>query len=202
MKIKQNLSTIGAVATSFASSLCCILPLSAIILGLGAFGAASFFNPLRPYLLAVAFASLAFSFYRAYVRDSACAEVEICGARSVNKMNRIFFWAGALLVFVFSLAPYYGGYLVAAAIQPSRPVGETVVAAADTQANKAVVIAVEGMTCEGCAVQINETLKKFNGIVSAEASYQNKNVSVVYNPRQITLEQIKNAINDIGYKAK
>ena len=32
--------------------------------------------------------------------------------------------------------------------------------------------------------------------------YQNKNVKVVYNPKQITLEQIKKAINEIGYKAK
>jgi copper chaperone CopZ len=45
-------------------------------------------------------------------------------------------------------------------------------------------------------------LKKLNGVVSAEASYQNKNVKVVFNPKQITLEQIKKAIDEIGYKAK
>ncbi len=72
----------------------------------------------------------------------------------------------------------------------------------ENQANKIVIIAVEGMTCEGCATHINETLKKLNGVVSAEASYQNKNVKVVFNPKQITLEQIKKAIDEIGYKAK
>ncbi len=58
------------------------------------------------------------------------------------------------------------------------------------------------MTCEGCAVHINETLKKLKGVISAEANYPEKNVKVVFNPKQITLEQIKSAINEIGYKAK
>ena len=67
---------------------------------------------------------------------------------------------------------------------------------------KTVVIDVEGMTCEGCAVHINETLKKLRGIVFAEANYPKKNVTVVFNPKQITLEQIKKAIDENGYKAK
>ncbi len=72
----------------------------------------------------------------------------------------------------------------------------------ESQANKTVVIEVDGMTCGGCEPHINDTLKKLNGVVSAEASYENKNVKVVYNPKQITLEQIKKAIDEIGYKAK
>ncbi|HXG85386.1 MAG TPA: heavy metal-associated domain-containing protein [Pyrinomonadaceae bacterium] len=72
----------------------------------------------------------------------------------------------------------------------------------ESQANKTVVIDVEGMTCEGCAAHINETLKKLSGVVSAEADYPKKNVKVVFNPKQITLEQIKKAIDEIGYKAK
>ncbi|WP_376740294.1 heavy-metal-associated domain-containing protein [Gordonia paraffinivorans] len=38
--------------------------------------------------------------------------------------------------------------------------------------------------------------------MSSEASYRNKNVKVVYNPKQISLEQIKKAIDELGYKAK
>ncbi len=58
------------------------------------------------------------------------------------------------------------------------------------------------MTCAGCEPHINETLKELNGVASAEASYQNKNVRVVFNPNQTSLEQIKKAIDEIGYKAK
>ena len=77
-----------------------------------------------------------------------------------------------------------------------------VVAETESLANKTVVIEVEGMTCESCAVHISETLKKLKGVVSAEADYPKKNVTVVFNPKQITLEQIKKAIDEIGYKAK
>lgn len=46
------------------SSLCCVLPLIAVIFGLGAFGFASAFETFRPYLLLVAFAALGYGFYR------------------------------------------------------------------------------------------------------------------------------------------
>ncbi len=68
--------------------------------------------------------------------------------------------------------------------------------------SKTVIIEVEGMTCGGCASHIDETLKKLKGVVSAKASYKNKNVKVICNPNQITLERIKKAINKIGYRAK
>ena len=65
----------------------------------------------------------------------------------------------------------------------------TMSAATETESlvNKTVVIEVEGMTCEGCAVHINETLRKLKGVISAEANYPKKNVKVVFNPKQITL---------------
>ena len=74
--------------------------------------------------------------------------------------------------------------------------------ATENEANKTVVIDVEGMTCEGCSMTINQTLRKMRGIVSAEASFKDKNVKVVYDPQQITLAEIKQAINTLGYKAK
>jgi mercuric ion transport protein len=201
----ENVFIGGAVFAAIASSLCCVLPLAAVVFGLGAFGAASAFETLRPYLLALAFVALAFSFYRVYFRREQCAEGESCATKPVNKLNQFFLWSGLLVITAFALAPYYTGYLAAAVTNPKQPITNTTIPVAtegENQANKIVIIAVEGMTCEGCATHINETLKKLNGVVSAEASYQNKNVKVVFNPKQITLEQIKKAIDEIGYKAK
>ena len=201
---KENVFIGGAVFAAIASSLCCILPLAAVFFGVGAFGTASAFETLRPYLLVLAFAALAFSFYRIYFRREQCAEGESCATKPVNKLNQLFLWIGASVILAFALAPYYTGYLAAAVSNPQQPSSEAMPIAAETesQANKTVIIAVEGMTCEGCATHINETLKKLNGVISAEASYQNKNVKVIFNPKQITLEQIKKAIDEIGYKAK
>ncbi len=202
---KENVFIGGAVFAAIASSLCCVLPLAAVVFGLGAFSAASAFETLRPYFLALAFAALAFSFYRIYFRREACAEGQSCATKPVNKINQLFLWAGVLVILTFALAPYYTGYLAAAAYQPQQPLAAPemrAVAETESLANKTVVIDVEGMTCEGCAAHINETLKKLNGVVSAEADYPKKNVKVVFNPKQITLAQIKKAIGEIGYKAK
>lgn len=202
---KENVFIGGAVFAAIASSLCCILPLIAVVFGLGAFGAASAFETLRPYLLVLAFAALAFSFYRVYFRREECAEGQSCSTKPISKINQIFLWSGLMAIIVFALAPYYTGYIAAAVFNPNQPTtSETMPIAAETetQANKTVIIEVEGMTCEGCAVHINETLKKLTGIISAEANYPKKIVKVVYNPKQIKLEQIKKAIDEIGYKAK
>ncbi len=202
---KENVFIGSAVFAAIASSLCCVLPLVAVVFGLGAFGAASAFETLRPYLLVLAFAALAFSFYRIYFRREDCAEGDACATKPVSKLNQLFLWAGVLVILTFALAPYYTGYLAAAVSNPQQPSTDTampVVAETESMANKTVVIEVEGMTCEGCAVHINETLKKLKGVVSAEANYPKKNVTVVFNPKQITLEQIKKAIDEIGYKAR
>ncbi|HXG85387.1 MAG TPA: mercuric transporter MerT family protein [Pyrinomonadaceae bacterium] len=89
---KENVFIGGAVFAAIASSLCCVLPLVAVVFGLGAFGAASAFETLRPYLLALAFAALAFSFYRVYFRREACAEGQSCATKPVNKINQLFLW--------------------------------------------------------------------------------------------------------------
>jgi len=192
---KENVFVGGAVFAAIASSLCCVLPLVAVVFGLGAFSAASAFETLRPYLLILAFAALAFSFYRIYFRRDDCAEGDACATKPVSKINQLFLWAGVLAIVTFALAPYYTGYLAATDTMPAAT--ET-----ESQANKTVVIDVEGMTCESCAVHISETLKKLKGVVSAEANYPKKNVTVVFNPKQITIEQIKKAIDEIGYRAK
>jgi mercuric ion transport protein len=201
---KENVFIGGAIFAAIASSLCCIVPLIAVVFGLGAFGAASAFETLRPYFLVLAFSALAFSFYRVYFRREECVEGQSCSTKPISKINQIFLWSGLLAIIGFALAPYYIGYIAVAAT-PSQPSINSIIPAVtetEAQANKTAIIEVEGMTCEGCAVHINETLKKLKGVVSAEANYPQKNVKVVYNPKQITLEQIKKAIDEIGYKAK
>ncbi len=202
---KENVFLGGAVLAAVASSLCCVLPLVAVLFGLGAFGAASAFETLRPYLLVLAFAALGFSFYRIYFRREECAETDVCATKPIGKVNQLFLWTGVLVILTFAFAPYYTDYLAAAVTNPQQPsINRAMPAFSETEspANKTVVIEVEGMTCESCAAHINETLKKLKGVVSAEANYPKKNVTVVFNPKQITLEQIKRAIDEIGYKTK
>lgn len=76
----------GAVIAAIVSSLCCILPVIAVVFGLGAFGIASTFESMRPYLLALTLAALAFAFYKAYFRRSDCTVITHKHTKIINKL--------------------------------------------------------------------------------------------------------------------
>jgi len=196
----------SAIVAAIVSSLCCILPVISLVLGLGAFGVASMFETFRPYLLIVAFLALGFSFYQTYYSREKCKEGEVCATKPIGLFNQLVLWATTFAIVTFALFPYFTGYIVSALDRKTKPTNETtqenVVSENEAEKPKTVIIAVEGMTCEGCALHINEELKKLKGVISAEANYKDKNVKVVYNQNQVSIEQIKKAINDIGYVAK
>lgn len=211
----------GAVLAAVAASLCCILPVLAIAFGLGAFGVATVFESLRPYLLVVVGFALAFSFYRLYFRREKCGEGQACSTKPIGRFNQILLWVATFAVVGIAAFPYYTSYIVSALDRQQPPVAEpnqaaivsqnntesletqsqvdTALLESESQSRKAIVIAVEGMTCEGCASHINVALKRIKGVYSAEASYPEKNVKVVYNPKQVTVERIKQGIHDAGY---
>lgn len=204
MEPSRRNSILGsAVVIAVTSSLCCILPVLSVVLGIGAFGAASFFEMLRPYLLVVSFLALGFAFYMTYFRREACGEGEACATKPIGQVNQLFLWIGTLAIVTFALFPSYTGYLVSA-LGPNGPEAsvDKAVINNNNKENITVTIKVDGMTCEGCASHIDETLMKLKGVISAKASYRNKIVNVEYNPKLITIQEIKKAINDLGYVAK
>ncbi len=77
----------GAIVAAIAASLCCILPVLAVAFGLGAFGMATIFESLRPYLLVVVVLALAFGFYQTYVRREKCGEGEMCATKPIGRFN-------------------------------------------------------------------------------------------------------------------
>lgn len=58
-------------------------------------------------------------------------------------------------------------------------------------------LAVEGMVCQGCAKNIEKTLGAKSGVVSVEASFQDKNANISYNPEKISSEKIKKIVDGI-----
>jgi len=172
---------------------------------------------LRPYLLFVVVMALAFSFYQTYFRREKYDEGQACSTKPIGRFNQIILWAATIGIAVFALFPYYSGYIVTALDKPQpttevnqvateNPVNpneaENAMVEAEDQSRKTVVITVDGMTCEACASHIGVALKRIKGIYSASASYPEKNVKVVYNPKQVTIERIKQAIRDAGYDPK
>ena len=64
-----------------------------------------------------------------------------------------------------------------------------------------VIIPVTGMTCTGCEMQVEEELKKVEGIISAKASHIDENTIVQYDNSKVSIDKIVEAINKTHYQA-
>lgn len=66
---------------------------------------------------------------------------------------------------------------------------------------KLVEISIEGMSCMACVAKVKKTLSDLNGVENMNVSLENKNAAFQYYPQKISLDEIKQAINNVGYKA-
>ncbi len=66
-------------------------------------------------------------------------------------------------------------------------------------ATKAELLKVQGMHCAACAILIDKTLEKTQGIVKASANYGSERLSLEYDPSVINIQQIGTILNKIGY---
>jgi mercuric ion transport protein len=71
---KENITNFGSIVASLLAASCCIGPAIFVVFGtsIGFAGKLSFLDPLRPYLLMVAFFMLGYSFWRLYLKKADC----------------------------------------------------------------------------------------------------------------------------------
>lgn len=58
----------------------------------------------------------------------------------------------------------------------------------------------QGMHCVGCAMTIDGALEDLPGVKSASTSYAKQVVDVHYDDKQITEQQLIEAVRDAGYR--
>lgn len=61
-----------------------------------------------------------------------------------------------------------------------------------------VVLNVEKIKCQHCATKVVNGLKAIK--VKAQVNVENKQVKVIYDNKKITLDEIKNKINSLGFE--
>jgi copper chaperone CopZ len=59
--------------------------------------------------------------------------------------------------------------------------------------------AVEGMTCGACAAATRIALEKLDGVEDAGASYEESSAWALYDPAEVTMEEMMAAIRTLGY---
>jgi Cu+-exporting ATPase len=66
--------------------------------------------------------------------------------------------------------------------------------------NEKVVIKIGGMTCAMCVKAIEDGLSRLDGISNVNVNLSSEKAYVTYNPTMVTVEDMKNTIEDIGYQ--
>lgn len=208
---RERLAVGGAIITAIAASLCCVGPVLFALFGLGAFGAAAFFEAARPYLLSGAILLLGFGFYWVYFRKQpACAPGESCATKPVNRVGRAGLWIASVLVILFALAPYYIGRVASAlsrwpALVTTIPTtNQDLPAASQATQNsvETVTVKIDGMSCTACEVPVRDAVAQTPGVHTADVSYKRGDARVEYDPKKTSVQQIKRAIDSTGYKSK
>lgn len=216
----------GAVIAAFLASLCCILPLVFVLLGIGSLGIAAVFEPLRPFMMGGAVILLALAYYWVYFKSdksatsSSCAPGEECATKPASRASRLGLWIATFAVILFALTPYITAAIANRSTGTKEPVfvtsdedcclpnqkKKTADNAGNTQplpANtKQVTFKVEGMTCVTCEPAIRIALEKTPGVRRADVSYKRGNAIVDYDPLETTPEKLRDVINGTGYEVK
>jgi mercuric ion transport protein len=191
-KAKHNNKLLGSgIILAFTSSLCCIIPLLALF---GTVGSAvsmfSWVEPLRPYLLAATALVLGIAFYRAYkpVTKDDCG----CTEKKTGMQSKTFLWIITILSIGLSTFPYYMPYF-----QKAAP-NHVIVPKSNLQKT---VILIQGMSCAACEGHVNHALQEKKGVQKVTTSYAKGESVVSFDNTQISLRQLKDAIErETGYK--
>ena len=58
---------------------------------------------------------------------------------------------------------------------------------------------VEGMSCGHCVKAVEGSVGKLNGVEGVKVDLETGSVEVKFNPEEVTLDEIKETIDDQGY---
>ena len=67
---------------------------------------------------------------------------------------------------------------------------------------KEITLKIEGMHCTGCSSRLEKVLNNTDGVESATVSFEKKQAIITYNESQTDIEQIKQIIQDTGFKGE
>jgi len=72
----------------------------------------------------------------------------------------------------------------------------------DVAHDQLAVIRVEGMHCHNCEQTLRKSLSLNEGVHEVEVDYNTGQVSVLFEPKSVTVGQLMSAVNQAGYQAK
>ena len=65
-----------------------------------------------------------------------------------------------------------------------------------------IKLKIEGMHCAGCSTRLEKVLNNLEGVETAKVSLEEKKATIKYDETKINIENIKEAIEDAGFKGE
>ncbi len=185
------------IFAAIAASLCCITPLLALLAGAsGAVSSVSWLEPGRAYLIGLAIAALAFAWYRSLIKR----QITECGPDGACVVEKKSFLASRTFLIIITIAaialiafPYYADVFY------PKPQAQNVMVVESNNIQSAS-FNIKGMSCKACETEVNNELHKVAGVIDAQTFYDEGTSIVKYDKSKVTIEQLKNAIAQTGYK--
>lgn len=180
----------GALVSAALASMCCILPLGLGVAGLSTTAIAAFFEPLRPWFLALTGLLLSIGFYFALRRP---IEGEACGTewRRLTRLSKLTLWLSTVAVVALALFPTLAGVAGGGGSE-----------LAPATASEVVELRIDGMTCEACAAAVRDALLEVPGVVDAAVSFEEARARVrLRAERPPTVRALVAAVEEVGYGA-
>ena len=202
----ETITKIGTVLSAIMASSCCWLPLLLLAFGVSGAGIAGALEVYRPLFVMLTFGFLAAAFYFTYrprrsqaTEGDCCSNAHDCCAVpqkeakrrfSMMTVNKVMLWGVTLLAVLFLFFPKYISFFAGRQAESENTATSPLVTK--------TTIAIEGMTCEGCSVTLEKTIKGVPGVLSAKVDYTNKQAVVSTEaccpfPRDAILKAVENA---------
>ncbi len=179
MKMNIKAILIGIKAGIISSS-CCIIPLILVLFGLVSIGSALSFVKYKPYFILLGTIFLIGSLILYIRKDKACCTTNkkfLIGTAVVTH----------ILIFILLL------YVIVPIVAPVVYTGDSTNEALITSTSHKLMLKINGMTCSSCAYGVQYQLQQLDGVIDADISFLDKTAEVIYNPDQISKEEIINS---------
>lgn len=187
-----------SILTALASSLCCIMPVLAILAGTtGIASTFAWLDPARPYFIGSTALVLGFAWYQKLNQkkqlntkqpDCNCEiNDNITFIQTKTFLTMVTFLSILLLTF-----PSYSHIFF-------KKVENYAVTGQSSNFSQAE-FTIKGMTCTGCEHHVKSEISKLKGILDVKVSYEKSNAFVKFDSSKTTIAEIEKAINSTGYK--
>lgn len=107
-------SLAGGVLAAIGASLCCVVPLVLVTIGVGGVWVSSLtaLEPLRPVFIVAAAVLFGLAYRRLYLAPASCEPGQVCADPAIQRRQRILFWVMALLAMALVAFPWFAATLL------------------------------------------------------------------------------------------